>query len=467
MYTSHIGRIFLRAYNEREKTSYHAQEFFNSVFWKLFFDSPKYMMYVTNSTFVQSAGTKSSAKYNTNDAEARLRLKHNFNLKITGDETYGKEEYRYDPLSLKGARDASTCIGYPALDLTQPTNSMVTSMTINIPLEDAYLSWIGAALGIGTQDNYCFYIDHPPLLLDLFDGWSEYRKQLDQTPTSGANQINTWNGRWICSRYADMPLTTDLFNGKEGKIAIAEWSSILFSIAKRFPDAISYVSIFSIGQTVTTLGIIPLRFPEFRRYADFYAKSYTESGESSDAFKELIRDFKTAFRLEKAVERGHLGLAQLKPREFAELFERTAKDKTKSGSEFGKRLDKSDKDEEIKKNIQFTIAWIKAMINNDTMLNLTEKFAGLLANNFLDNDNRTKYQRMKEEVLDAGTKTKFVEAITDLIKEDNRLTAESVAEITQMIGEVHKIPTDVYYYFRALLKYYYLVSTKFTSNKKS
>ena len=49
MYTSTIGRTFLKAYNTKFHTEHTAKSFFEEIFIPLFFGHPKYMMTAGNS----------------------------------------------------------------------------------------------------------------------------------------------------------------------------------------------------------------------------------------------------------------------------------------------------------------------------------------------------------------------------------------------------------------------------------
>ncbi len=42
------GRIFLTAYNKKHNRSYTAKSFFETIFFDLFFNHPKYMLWHTN-----------------------------------------------------------------------------------------------------------------------------------------------------------------------------------------------------------------------------------------------------------------------------------------------------------------------------------------------------------------------------------------------------------------------------------
>ena len=59
MYTTTIGRTFLKEYNRREGNNLSAKEFYDQEFFPLFFDhSQKYLMWIQNSSFTQGVSTK-------------------------------------------------------------------------------------------------------------------------------------------------------------------------------------------------------------------------------------------------------------------------------------------------------------------------------------------------------------------------------------------------------------------------
>ncbi|NOY51348.1 MAG: hypothetical protein GXO88_12420, partial [Chlorobi bacterium] len=53
MIASKIGKTFLKAYNQKYDKEYSAKEFFEEVYWEIFYNHSKYMQWVTNSPFVQ------------------------------------------------------------------------------------------------------------------------------------------------------------------------------------------------------------------------------------------------------------------------------------------------------------------------------------------------------------------------------------------------------------------------------
>lgn len=63
MITSTIGRTFLKAYNTKSGTNWSAKEFFEKEYWPLFYDSPKYMQWITNSPFVQGLSSDPNGVY--------------------------------------------------------------------------------------------------------------------------------------------------------------------------------------------------------------------------------------------------------------------------------------------------------------------------------------------------------------------------------------------------------------------
>jgi hypothetical protein len=55
MYTSYIGKKFLKLYNEKMQQEYTASEFFESVFFPVFFTDDAHLMHVGNSPFFQKS----------------------------------------------------------------------------------------------------------------------------------------------------------------------------------------------------------------------------------------------------------------------------------------------------------------------------------------------------------------------------------------------------------------------------
>lgn len=53
MYTSYIGKKFLKIYNEKMHTDISAEEFFDRIFFNLFFNDERHLIHVSNSPFFQ------------------------------------------------------------------------------------------------------------------------------------------------------------------------------------------------------------------------------------------------------------------------------------------------------------------------------------------------------------------------------------------------------------------------------
>ena len=79
MITATIGKIFLEAYNKKHSTNYDAKSFFVDVYHPLFFDSNKYLQWVTNSPFVQM---KKGQKVETLTSDERMEKLQEFIAKV-------------------------------------------------------------------------------------------------------------------------------------------------------------------------------------------------------------------------------------------------------------------------------------------------------------------------------------------------------------------------------------------------
>ena len=289
MITSVIGRIFLNAYNARECTCYDAKRFFIEKYYPLFFDAEKYMQWVQNSPFVQM---KKGQKVETLSSEERHGKLRELICKIQD-----------------GARDASVAIGYSASDDKgyATTSGQVTNLNMEVSQDNVYLSWIGSSLGIGVQGGFCILFSNPQILLNIYDGWSLYRKALNNNQKLKGNQITSWNGQWLAHRYdgytydSEYPMADfePFEKGADASMSVQSWTKILINIALSVPGQNLMGYVYSYGQTNTTIGFIPFILPQIRRPIDLYIKFFGMRGRR-DA-EEL---YGTAFGFDKACQAG-------------------------------------------------------------------------------------------------------------------------------------------------------------------
>ncbi len=216
MYTSYIGKIFLKLYNEKENKKLSARQFFDEIMFPLFFDNEKHLMHVSNSPFFQ----KPSKKDLSGLSKSQIQLK-NLHTNIA-----------------KGNPNMAIYVGYAAMGIGETTSGQVTDINYYIDGEEMYLSWIGEALAIGVKGGYEILLDIEEVIWGLYLGWSYYRKYLSQTPNIKDNQIETWNGHWLCHILNNPNETNDLSEGLKiestevkGNLAIPtqKWSQLIFS----------------------------------------------------------------------------------------------------------------------------------------------------------------------------------------------------------------------------------------------
>ena len=299
MVTTNIGKIFLQAYNVKYEKNYTAKEFFDKVFFPLVLDSPKYLQWVQNSPFVQM---KQGQRVETLTSEERREKLSEFHQKI-----------------LMGSQDASVALGYAASEEKgfATTSGQVTNMELSITAEDVYLSWIGACLGLGVKGGISILFGQPALLLDIFEGWGVYRKLLDEVPTLKGNQLSSaWNAQWLIHKYSRLfnpknPFAhLDPYEEKAGVmgIKVESWTLLLIRICQHYanPKMLGYV--YGFGQMNTTIGFIPFVLSQIRRSFDFYDKLFQMEREKAEPL------WGTAFGLQKACERGVVGLSAMEPK---------------------------------------------------------------------------------------------------------------------------------------------------------
>ncbi|WP_297829621.1 hypothetical protein [uncultured Rikenella sp.] len=424
MITSYIGGLFLEAYNAREGTDYNAERFFTEVFHPLFFDHEKYMLWPTNSPFVQGEKPTSIA--------IRIEKLRKLHVGIAKAGTLA---------------DASVALGFPAKSVTGTTSGQVTDMVLPLEPEDYYLSWIGAALGVGVAGGWAILFDRPEILLAVFDGWKYYRELLNGVSRAEGNKALTWNGCWVRHRFSedfDPDYPTDNFLPHEkvaGGVSVGfeteGWANILQEIARHFPQERLMGYIWKSGQTNETIGFIPFELPEIVRPIDLYVRLF--GIESARKAKTL---FGTAWGFERCCQQGSIGIRAMEPKGLREIMEGR------------KALKYKPDDEQNKITFQTYLTWILAMLNNEELRTVARELAVELHTYVLESkQGKTDRGNQIENLLKARHRTAFNDAILPVVGvlgEHSKLY-----EVYTLING--NMPSDNVPYFLGLLRVEYVV----------
>lgn len=456
MIASNIGRTFLRAWNEKYQKEYTAKEFFEKEFFRLFYDHPKYMQWITNSPFVQM---KKGQKPEFLTHNERLEKLNDLHSKIDS-----------------GLRDASIAIGFPASEENEfaTTSGLVTDLNLQSDAEDVYLSWIGGGLGVGVAGGYTIFFDNPIILLRLYDGWLIYRKFLNEPSLNKlrGNQINTWNGQWLnyafSFDYEENPdfgflSNYDIFAQDEKVIEVKTifWVKFYFNLSRSLKDETITAYIFSLGQTNKTLGFIPFRFHHGRSILNIYKILFGEN----DALQQK-KDYEGMFgiHIKRACELGGIGLQALEPHGLRDYFDKGKTPDFSVAEVTAKKGEKPELFEERKKianqkNYENTISfrtyktWLLAMItrNKQDDLHYSEVVAkALVSYRNADKKLSTVRKNRVENLLSAKTKKVFLEVLTDLVKD---FESEDTILLKELQTKVYLMTSEDFGYFVVLLKF--------------
>jgi hypothetical protein len=428
MIATNIGKIFLKAYNEKYSCSYSPRVFFVKVYYETFFNHNKYMMTGGNSSFENPKISWDKMRSGNIPYETVERRFERFN-------TFLEKVATATP-------DASIAIGYPSLDTNATTSGQITNLDISLKQDDIYLSWIGSGLGIGVQGGISILFDKPQLLLDIFEGWKVYRNYLTQTPQLRGNQITTWNGQWIAHRYD--PRTYDesdvtaglncLSSMKDGGLEVTtrSWVAIMSGICMAYPDSQMTGYVYNIGQTNTTIGFIPFKLPQIRRPFDLYEKYF---GTSKRYEAENL--FGTAFGFERACQMGSIGINSMEPKGLKEFINE------------GKVPVYKKEDEEKKITFNTYQIWLLAMLNNEQLWERAQQFAASLNQYALSSEKgKTDKSNHVKAVLSSVNKKQFIDKLIDVVEDAKEKT--SYMEMAQLINTM---PFDNVPYFLTLVRF--------------
>ena len=332
MYTPLLGRRLLDRANRRDdRPGRTPAEFFNEVFFPLVFDDEQYLMTAGNSKFGQlvnnrkknRAAAEKEGRAWDEDERARLR-------------TEALADFHAAAVEVEEPEGHLVLGGY-ASGLDGTTSGQVTGLNHDATADEVYLSWVGAAGGAGVAGGLVLLVDHDDVLDAVLEGWQTYRRVLTETPGLKANQVETWNGQWLRHRFsatyrAEDPtafLPSALKATASGTaIETVPWARLLLSLGGALGDEPVSAYVYSLGQTNSTLGFVPLHlgatgvlrdsYATVRSfYRDLFGVAVDQSTVSPDKL-DSVYDAGAGFA--RACAQGAVGLAALEPAKIRDFL---------------------------------------------------------------------------------------------------------------------------------------------------
>lgn len=463
MIASKIGKTFLKAYNQKYDKEYSAKEFFEEIYFELFYNHPKYMQWVTNSPFVQM---KKGQKPHL----------------LTVSERKEKLESLYEKID-EGLRDASIVIGYPASEDKgfATTSGLVTDIEIDISDEEVYYSWIGGSLGMGVAGGLSILFDNAEVLLATFEGWKTYRKFLNDISIEklAGNKINSWNGQWLNYHFSKFYKQDSDFSILSGKgffkevnadlvIDTIKWSRLFFNLSRKLPNQTLTGYVYSLGQTNKTIGFIPFRFSEAKNLSQTYKKLFGnfDAMEQQKDYEELL-----GIHIKRACELGSIGIQALEPKDLRKYFNndknikftKSVKVKNNESEEDFVFRDQKTKKKQYGELITFRTykIWLITMItkNKEEVLDYTSGIAKKLSEfRAIDKEKgSTKKGNLLNELFKSANKKMFLSNLTEILKLEKDDKKEYIKELRD---RVHLMNNEDFGYFATLLKFDYAYQQK-------
>jgi hypothetical protein len=434
MYTAYIGRRLIDLYNERlhdgdEPLS--PRTFFDEVFYPLFFDDERYLMWFNNSPFAQKYIQQSRRKKPLTKDIRREALEELHEKAEDLDEPYGH-----------------LVMGGYAVEKEATTSGQVTDLSMSASPEEVYCSWVGMAAGVGTKGGYPMLIDDDDVLVALAEGWKYYRQFMRDTEDLVPHQTETWNGWWLTHRFSrgyneKRPLLT--FNPDMGKkagdpkINTQDWIRVIFSLARLRPEDKITAYVYNFGQENSTIGFIQLDLPAMANYREVYEHLF---GGGAISTREALRLYQTENAFRHACEQGRIGLRAVEPKDLRKYFSSGKNLKSTS----------STKKQALYNHYQ---TWIIAMLNNEDLLDFAQETAeALRAFAASEDSSTTGRQRKAEAALKAGGRRAFIDELTGIVEKD----AQHAETFDRLVTEVVKMPSSDFPLLQTLIKFKYAVA---------
>lgn len=438
MYTSFIGRKFLKLYNQKNNSNLSAKEYFEKEFFPLFYDYPKYLQSPANTPLFQLI-----AQRKTDVPEERENKKLEISKKI---EEYSNSDYSFPEMSF--------AIGFPSADVLGTTSGQITSLKLPFEEEDLYASWIGAAFGIGVKGGYSILIDNDEVLNAIYEGWKLYRDYVNQTEGI-SNKIESWNSAWLNHRLSDdwvesnpranfQPLKTTKDNLN---IERRSWVQILFALTRKLNNQNLTIYVYSLGQMNKTIGFIQLKLPEVKRFSDLF--EYLFKSKLGITNKKLSELYETEYGFNIACQKfGLLGLRAIEPKDFKKFTPFTKYEK----------IPKFKTDEKSIINYSIYITWVAAMLNNKELLELAEKTAEKLIE-FISKQKKVSRNRdnLVNNFLSSRNRKDFINRVTEIVDEDENMTSLANELVDRIMLD---IAPDQLFLFVTLIRFKYMSKNK-------
>ena len=428
MYTAYLGKRLIELYNQREKVQHNASSFYKEVYYPLFFNDDRFLQHVNNSKFDQAYKQQKKTPLT---AEVRAKA-----LAAQLDKIENEPP------------DGSFYLGGAAADPTAGTSGQVNSLAIEVPAEDVYASWIGAALGIGINGGLNLLVDSDQVILTLYDGWHWYRKYMKETSALKAHQVNTWNGWWLTNSFGHRFNPASPFSvrqpdvdSKDGKAALKTqaWIKVIFALAQKLEKPTT-AYVYAMSQMNTTLGFVQLQLNEIKYEIDLYNRLVGETaGLNNNSLSEI---YETQFGFERACLQGSIGLRALEPaklREYMPSFKGPAKPF-----------------KNVQENQLFKIyeIWIIAMLNNEQLLQKAQDLAEALTNFSQGDRGKKTNSQFVSNFLNSSSRRELLTHATKLVEE----SPESAGQLDEACNELVKLPKQDFPLFMALLRLKYAVA---------
>ena len=423
MYASVIGKIFLDEYNHRNRKNFTAKEYFEKEFVPLFFDHEKYMIHGGNSKI-----TNPSIKENT---------KRKIDLLIN--------QIDKDP-------ESSSAIGYPSTDLTATTSGQLSSIKLPIDSKSIYYSWIGAGLGIETENGLAMYFQNPNILYDISKGWNHYRKLLNERKQLNSYQVERWNGNWLGHLYNDQKISMTVEPNPEEFIITAnrnlsvsaeKWGKILIRISQEYSDINLLVYVYKISKTNKTIGFVPIKLEEFQRPIYFYKKIFGLPTYIKDA-KKVEEILGNNYGFFAACNHGSIGIKAIEPKVLRQYIPNKYRKA---------RFPKLSNNENEQIIFKTNLVWVCAMLNNEQLIEQADKAAKIfLSFKSVASRGKTTESQTIKEILESTSPKIFINGLVPILEKSSRETADS---LNFLVSELNKMPRENFSYFITLIRFKY------------
>lgn len=316
MNISHIGKQFVKFYNEQKGKNYTVEQFFDKFVWEYIYNVSTPFLSSNNCTLnVKSTGKDKDTGKSFDKIE-----------RYASDITYRKQVLKELHENVNNLHENGVLTGlstYPGFPTEKTNASTAGQRSFGIDYDFnkdlVYGAFIGFALSISV-DNILILTSDMDLNMRLFESWKKIKAKYDNAPKMVSGILNSVLGHVLIdgfqNKLPDIPLSPATMKKGYSTVKSIGWVQFFEYLGYYFEDKDSIsVYAYALGNQNSTYGIVHFSFPEVRDLENLVKSMFDDySADYANFTKTIKPTIDRLYSFERALIDSPIGIRHLEPK---------------------------------------------------------------------------------------------------------------------------------------------------------